>query len=76
MAAVWEKYPNDSDVGTLYAESLMVQHPWELYTSDAQAAREDTYTIVAVLEKVLAMNATNPGANHLYIHAVEPSDNK
>lgn len=76
MAAVWEKYPNDSDVGTLYAESLMVQYPWELYTSDGQAAREDTYTIVAVLEKVMAMDPTNPGANHLYIHAVEPSNNK
>jgi len=74
MAAVWAHFPNDSDVGTLYAESLMVQYPWKLYTSDRQPAREDTRTIVAVLEQVLAMDPSNPGANHLYIHAVEPSD--
>ena len=76
MARVWAQHPNDSDVGTLYAESLMVQYPWELYTSDQQPAREDTLTIVAVLEQVFAMDRRHPGANHLYIHAVEPSDDK
>ncbi|MHC5024679.1 MAG: tetratricopeptide repeat protein [Planctomycetota bacterium] len=76
MADVWAQFPDDSDVGTVYAESLMVQYPWELYTSDRQPAREDTITTVAVLEQVLAMDPRNPGANHLYIHAVEPSDDK
>ncbi len=76
MAEVWEQYPTDSDVGTFYAESMMVQHPWELYTCDRKPAREDTVTTVAVLEKVIALDPDNPGANHLYIHAVEPSDDK
>jgi tetratricopeptide (TPR) repeat protein len=76
MADAWAQYPDDSDVGTLYAESMMVQYPWELYTSDLQPAREDTLTTVAVLEQVLALDPYNPGANHLYIHAVEPSDDK
>jgi tetratricopeptide (TPR) repeat protein len=76
MAEVWAAYPDDSDVGTFYAESMMVQHPWELYTCDRQPARADTVTTVAVLERVLAMDPDNPGANHLYIHAVEPSDDK
>jgi tetratricopeptide (TPR) repeat protein len=76
MADAWAHFPEDSDVGTLYAESMMVQYPWELYTSDLQPAREDTITTVAVLEQVLAMDPYNPGANHLYIHAVEPSDDK
>ena len=76
MAEVWERFPNDSDVGTIYAESLMVKHPWELYTCDRQPAREETVTTVAVLEGVLEVDPYNPGANHLYIHAVEPSDDK
>ena len=76
MAKVWAYYPNDSDIGTWYAESLMVQHPWKLYTSDGQPAREETLKIVAVLEQVLAMAPGNPGANHLYIHAIEPSEDK
>jgi tetratricopeptide (TPR) repeat protein len=74
MAAVWAAYPDDSDVGTLYAESMMVQTPWKLYTPDFEPA-QNTPTIVAVLEHVMAMNPDNPGANHLYIHAVEPSAN-
>lgn len=76
MAEVWARFGNDSDVGTLYAESMMVQHPWELYTCNGQAARDQTGTIVAVLERSMGIEPRNPGANHLYIHAVEPSDDK
>ncbi len=72
MAEVWAAYPNDSDVGTLYAEAMMVQMPWKLYTLDHQP-EPDTYKIVATLERVMEMNPDHPGANHLYIHAVEPS---
>jgi tetratricopeptide (TPR) repeat protein len=74
MAEVWAAYPNDSDVGTLYAESMMVQMPWKLYASDFTPAK-DTPTIVAVLERVMQMGPEHPGGNHLYVHAVEPSDN-
>jgi tetratricopeptide (TPR) repeat protein len=76
MAKVWARYPNDSDVGTLYAESMMVLHPWELYNNASEPARKQTLTIVSVLEAVLAMDPNNPGANHLDIHAMEPSDRK
>lgn len=76
MATVWAQHSDDSDIGTFYAESLMVQHPWKLYTNDREPAREDTLVLVSVLEKVLALDPDNPGANHLYIHAVEPSVDK
>lgn len=76
MSEVWAEFPNDPDVGTFYAEAMMTQNPWELYTCDRQPAREATHTIVAVLERVLELDPYNPGANHLYIHAVEPSDDK
>jgi len=72
MAEVWAAYPGDTDVGTLYAEALMVLRPWELYDLD-QVPAEDTPEIVATLERVLELDAEHPGANHLYIHALEPS---
>ncbi|HEX9792970.1 MAG TPA: tetratricopeptide repeat protein [Planctomycetota bacterium] len=72
MAGVWAAFPHDSDVGTLYAESMMVQRPWKLYSPD-QVPEGDTPVILAVLEQVMEMDPGNPGANHLYVHAVEPS---
>lgn len=74
MAKVWDRFPNDSDIGTLYVEAMMIKHPWDLYDDD-QNPREETPTIIATLDRVIAMDADNPGANHLYIHAVEPSRN-
>lgn len=74
MSEVWAAYPDDADVGTLYAESLMDLQPWNLYTQQGQP-REGTDKIVAILERVMEMDPDNPGANHLYIHAVEPSHN-
>jgi tetratricopeptide (TPR) repeat protein len=72
MAKVWEAYPGDSDVGTLYAEAMMDLRPWDLWTQDRRP-QPGTPRILAVLEEVLRLDPDNPGANHLYIHAVEPS---
>lgn len=72
MAGVAERFPNDSDIGTLYAESLMVLTPWKLYDLD-QKPTTNTPTIVATLERVMSLDPGNPGAKHLYIHAVEAS---
>jgi len=72
MAEVWAAYPGDSDVGTLYAEAMMVQRPWKLYSVDGEP-EGDTLEIVALLERVMELDPGNPGASHLYIHAVEPS---
>jgi tetratricopeptide (TPR) repeat protein len=72
MGKVWKAYPNDSDVGTLYAEAMMDLRPWDLWTQNRQA-QPGTAEILAVLEEVLRLDPDNPGANHLYIHAVEPS---
>ncbi len=76
MAALHARYPADADIGAMYGESLMVKHPWKLYKSDGSPAREDTNEIVRVLESVMAANPYHPGANHLYIHAIEPSNDK
>jgi tetratricopeptide (TPR) repeat protein len=70
MRDLARKYPADLDAQTMYAESLMDLRPWNYWTGDGRP-HPGTEEIVATLEKVLARNKNHPGANHLYIHAVE-----
>lgn len=72
MGDVYKEFSKDGDIGTLYAESLMDLQPWDLWTKDGQA-KGRTEEIVMVLEGVISRDANHPGANHLYIHAVEAS---
>jgi tetratricopeptide (TPR) repeat protein len=73
LAPLAKKYPNDPDVQTLYAESLMDLSPWNYWTDRGTRARPDTKVMVAALEKTIAKYPNHPGACHLYIHAVEAS---
>jgi len=73
MADAYERFPDDGDVGALFAESLMDLHPWDLWTHDG-TAKQWTPEIVALLEDVLDDHPNHPLALHLYIHTVEASD--
>jgi hypothetical protein len=70
MGALARKYPADLDAQTMYAEALMDLRPWNYWTGDGRPY-PGTEEIVSTLEKVMARNKNHPGANHLYIHAVE-----
>ncbi len=72
MADVYAAYATDTDVGTLYAESLMDLQPWDLWQEDG-APKGNTIRIMALLQSALARQPGHPGANHLYIHVVESS---
>ena len=72
MGELSKRFPDDLDVATLYAESLMNLRPWRLYTKDG-TPEPGTDAIVASLERVMQRDANHPGANHYYIHAVEAS---
>lgn len=72
MREAWQAHPKDADVATLFAESMMDLRPWDLWTLDGRP-QPGTKEIVATLERALALNPRHPGANHLYIHAVEAS---
>ena len=74
MRDVVRAYPSDADVGTLLADALMNQHPWDYWTADG-TAKLWAPEIVTTLETVLEYAPLHPGANHLYIHAVEASKN-
>src|SRR5712691_9249350 len=72
MGALRKKYPDDLDLATLYAESMMDLRPWKFWTHDGKPV-EGTEEIVRTLESVLKRNPQHLGANHYYIHTVEAS---
>ena len=72
MREVSRRFPDDLDAATLLADALMNLRPWSLWTVDG-APQPGTEEIVVTLERVLAADPLHPGANHLYIHAVEAS---
>ncbi len=72
MRELVQRYPDDLDAATLFAESLMMLRPWQLWTADGEPA-PGTLELVAVLEDVLRRDPDHAGANHFYIHAVEAS---
>ena len=72
MRAVARRYPDDLDVQTLYAESMMNVHAWKLWSPDGTPA-EGTTEIITTLESVLKRDPMHMGALHYYVHAVEAS---
>lgn len=73
MGEVFKMFPNDADIGALYAESQMNLHPWDLFDKQGQA-REWTPEIIATLNQVFKISPKHCGAHHFYMHAVEASN--
>ena len=68
MRLVAERYPDDLDAVTLYADALFLLEP-RRGTRDLNDPR--VQRLHSVLESVLAKDIKPPGACHLYIHATE-----
>ena len=73
MAGLAAAYPHDLDATSLYAESLMDLQPWDYWDAQGQP-KGNTAEVVTRLESVIARDPDHAGALHLYIHAVEASD--
>lgn len=72
MRLLHEKYPDDQDAATLYAEALMDLQPWDYWLRDGRP-HGGTPEIIKALDGVLAKNPEHPGALHLHIHLWEGS---
>ncbi|HSM10061.1 MAG TPA: hypothetical protein VK827_00620, partial [Lysobacter sp.] len=65
--------PDDLDAATFHAEALMDLQPWAYYDEQRRPIG-NTAQIVSVLESVMQRDPNHAGALHLYVHAVEASD--
>ena len=72
MKKVYEEFSRIPDAQALYADAMMLQHPWDLWEVNG-TPKPWTPLIREVLEKLLARSPNHPGANHYYIHLMEPS---
>jgi len=66
------KYPQDPDIGALYAAAYMSIGRWDYWDAEGQP-KSETAPVAAALEQVLEITPGHPGANHLYIHLLEAS---
>ncbi len=71
MEVVADKFSDDLDVKTLYAEALMDLHPWD-YWKDGKP-QPWTSKPIEIIDAVISKHADHPGANHLNIHILEAS---
>jgi tetratricopeptide (TPR) repeat protein len=73
MSRVAARFPRDTEIAVLYAESLMDLSPWDYWEAAGSRPKGKTAEIIATLERVLKVNPNHPGAIHYYIHMVEAS---
>jgi tetratricopeptide (TPR) repeat protein len=79
------KYPNDVDIKTLYAESLLNLTPWDYYKKivdnfnsskhhPAKVLKDEINVALKTLQEVILKNPLHPLALHLWIHVTEGGD--
>ena len=73
MLKLQQRFPDDLDAATLYAEAMMDLRPWGYWTRDGQP-HEGIAEVVSLIEKVIERNPQHPGALHLYIHLMESTN--
>lgn len=72
MKGAYAAFPEDADVAVLYADAVMNTMPWDYWSRNGEP-RAGIPEIINALQAVLAAAPDHPGANHIYIHAVEAS---
>ncbi|MAN66678.1 hypothetical protein [uncultured Hyphomonas sp.] len=64
----------DDDAAAMYAEAWMNTMPWDYWSADG-APKPETVKVIESLEGIIDRSPEHPLALHLYIHAVEASQN-
>ena len=78
MRSVYEEFPDDLEVVTIFVEAGMNRTPWQLWDLTKGAPAEGASTVEARLALETAFDAApaawdHPGLLHLYIHLMEMS---
>ena len=69
MASLHARHPEDPEIATLYAESMMVKHPWKLYDMNGVPARDETNTLVAAIGATAVKSSVR---EHARVYAIIP----
>lgn len=72
MRRMHEAFPDDPNITTIFAESLLDLHPWNYWTKDGEPLPW-VKEIQDLLESALKADPNHHGANHYYIHTMEAS---
>lgn len=70
MAPVAAKFPDDAEIQTLYAASIMNTMPWNYWNNQGEP-NSGTLNAKTSLEMAMELNPDHAGAHHYYIHLVE-----
>ncbi|MGI9426847.1 MAG: tetratricopeptide repeat protein [Hyphomicrobiaceae bacterium] len=78
MRKVFEAFPDDLEVRSVFAESIMNETPWKMWDLPSGKPAEDAGTeeAIAVLEQAfdgIPAAWDHPGLLHLYVHLMEMS---
>jgi tetratricopeptide (TPR) repeat protein len=78
MRQVFAEYPNDLDVGCVFAEAIMNETPWQMWDLSTGGVAEGAGTTEAVellegLFRDIPASWDHPGLLHLYVHLMEMS---
>jgi pimeloyl-ACP methyl ester carboxylesterase/tetratricopeptide (TPR) repeat protein len=72
MQKAADRFDDDPDVQTFFADAQMNTMPWDYWQKDG-TAKPETVRILAVLERVIARQPDHAGALHYHIHLLEAS---
>jgi pimeloyl-ACP methyl ester carboxylesterase/tetratricopeptide (TPR) repeat protein len=72
MQTVAERFAEDPDIQTLFADAQMNTMPWDYWQKDG-AAKPETARVLDTLERVIARQPDHAGALHYHIHLLEAS---
>ncbi len=78
MRAVYQRFPDDLEVLTIFTEAIMNRTPWKMWnlSSGGVAEGAGTEEAVAVMERAFDNQPeswSHPGLLHLYVHLMEMS---
>lgn len=71
LESLTRKYGDDSDIGALYIDAVMLEHKWDFWSNNGKP-RAWTNDLVALSESILNREK-HPAVLHYYIHLVEAS---
>jgi pimeloyl-ACP methyl ester carboxylesterase/tetratricopeptide (TPR) repeat protein len=74
MQTAADRFPDDPDVQTLYADAQMNTMPWDYWQKDGTPKAATSRTL-DVLERVITRYPDHAGALHYHIHLLEASAN-